>query len=219
MRKTKPTLEELIHHHQVIGDFEDALASYESMGNDLTIELTSGLIRCYLEMNRPQTASMLVKGLMTRDPEHREDLLKYQIESAWNLGRWEEIEEAKPSRSSHDWSTNLGKALLLCNKTNQSGIHQQVATMRQDLMIPISAAAMEQGAYRRCYEYIVRLQILNEIDAWYSTLQEDLPKLFKEWKTRQTFSQYSASNLEAVLKVRRALVMFNFDLLHDSFVH
>lgn len=202
MRKTKPTLEELIHHHQVIGDFEDALASYESMGNDLTIELTSGLIRCYLEMNRPQTASMLVKGLMTRDPEHREDLLKYQIESAWNLGRWEEIEEA-PS-SSHDWSTNLGKTLFKCYKTQS--IHQHVATMRQDLMIPISAAAMEQGAYRRCYEYIVRLQILNEIDAWYSTLPEDLPKLFKEWKTRQTFSQYSASNLEAVLKVRRALI-------------
>ena len=202
IRKTKPTLEELIHHHQVIGDFEDALASYESMGNDLTIELTSGLIRCYLEMNRPQTASMLVKGLMMRDSEHREDLLKYQIESAWNLGRWEEIEEAPTS--SHDWSTNLAKTLLLCYK-NQS-IHQQVAAMRQDLMIPISAAAMEQGAYRRCYEYIVRLQILNEIDAWHSTLPEDLPKLFKEWKTRQTFSQYSASNLEAVLKVRRALI-------------
>ena len=210
VRKTKATLEELIHHHQVIGDFEDALASYESMGNDLTLELTSGLIRCYLEMNRPQTASMLVKGLMARDPDHRQDLLKYQIESAWILGRWEEIEEAAVDHSSaHDWSTNLAKTLYLCHQ-NQS-LHQQVATMRQELMIPISAAAMEQGAYRRCYEYIVRLQILNELEAWYSVTNEDtqsdsLFKLFKEWKTRQTFSQDSASNLEAVLKVRRALI-------------
>ena len=31
-------------------------------------------------------------------------------------------------------------------------------------MIPVAAAAMEQGAYRRCYDYLIRLQVLDEIE-------------------------------------------------------
>lgn len=80
--------------------------------------------------------------------------------------------------------------------------------MRKDQIIPISAAAMEQGSYRRCYEYLVRLQILDEIEAM-SKMElnvRDLETLFNEWKTRMAFSQYSLSNLEPVLKARRALL-------------
>ena len=211
MRKSKPTPEELIHHHQVTGDFEDAIACYESMGHELnsTLELQSGLLKCYLEMNRPHTAAMLVKGMMKRAPFHRTDLIKYQIESAWNLGRWEEIDEVQSSESENfdvqDWSTSLARILLLCHKNEP--VHERIAALRKALMLPIAAAAMEQGTYRRSYEYLVKLQILDEIESW-STVKsmEDLYKLFKVWKTRQTFSQCSLSNLEPVLKVRRALL-------------
>lgn len=34
--------------------------------------------------------------------------------------------------------------------------------MHSQLIVPISAAAMEQGSYRRAYPNIVKLQILNE---------------------------------------------------------
>ena len=211
VRNPKPTLEELIHHHQVTGDFEDAIACYESMGNELnnTLELKSGLLKCYLEMNRPHTASMLVKGMIERDPQHKGDLVKYQIESAWNLGRWGEVleEDHHLKQTARCWSTNLAKTLLLCHQNDSTSLDQQVAVMRKDLMIPVSAAAMEQGAYRRSYEYLVKLQILDEIESWsMAKTTEDLNKLFCHWTTRQTYSQYSISNLEPVLKVRRALL-------------
>ena len=67
---------------------------------------------------------------------------------------------------------------------------------------------MEQGAYRRCYDYLIKLQVLDEIET-FSTLEPteaNFEKMFTEWKTRLTFSQYSLSTLEPVLKVRRALV-------------
>ena len=67
---------------------------------------------------------------------------------------------------------------------------------------------MEQGAYRRCYEYLVRLQILDEIESLAKTesSEEVLKSLFAQWKTRTEFSQSSLCNLEPVLRTRRALL-------------
>ena len=50
---------------------------------------------------------------MERDPEDKADLIKYQIESAWNLSQWQVVEESCPQTTSTDWQTNLGKSLLL----------------------------------------------------------------------------------------------------------
>ena len=95
--------------------------------------------------------------------------------------------------------------MLLTQKNDSNQLHEQVAMMRKELMIPVSAAAMEQGAYRRCYDYVIKLQVLDEIETL-SALnlqdEESIGKTFAEWKTRLTFSQYSLSTLEPVLKVR-----------------
>ena len=124
IRQQNPSLEELIHHHQVTGNFQDALACYSSLGREQkdSLELKSGMLRCYLEMvcsnwfknsqknveaffqDQPSTASMLVKGL-----ENNQDLIKYQIEAAWNLSQWQLVEESCAKTTCKDWSSNLGK--------------------------------------------------------------------------------------------------------------
>ena len=146
---------------------------------------------------------------MERDPEDKADLIKYQIESAWNLSQWQVVEESCPQTTSTDWQTNLGKSLLLAKNDDENGLHEHVAILRKDLMIPVAAAAMEQGSYRRSYDYLIKLQVLDEIETLSSLkdiTEETIEKIFAEWKTRLTFSQYSLSTLEPVLKVRRALV-------------
>ena len=67
---------------------------------------------------------------------------------------------------------------------------------------------MEQGAYRRCYEYVVRLQILDEIESFakIEPTAEAMENMFTQWKKRLEYSQYSLSNLEPVLKIRRTLL-------------
>merc|ERR550534_3478618 len=160
-------------------------------------------------MDQPSTAAMLVKGLMERDPEDKADLIMYQIESAWDLSQWQVVEESCPQTTSTDWQTNLGKSLLLAKNDDENGLHEHVAILRKDLMIPVAAAAMEQGSYRRSYDYLIKLQVLDEIETLSSLkdiTEETIEKIFAEWKTRLTFSQYSLSTLEPVLKVRRALV-------------
>ena len=122
-RPVKPSLEELIHHHQVTGQFQDALACYERLGKDrrYSTELKSGMLRCYLEMDQPHSTSMLVKGFMEQDPETKDELMKYQIESAWQLGRWDEIEVKREECEKPDWAVNLGELLLCVQKQNMSG--------------------------------------------------------------------------------------------------
>ena len=100
------------------------------------------------------------------------------------------------------------------------GLQEHVAMLRKELMIPVSAAAMEQGAYRRTYDYLIRLQVLDEIETL-SNLSQNWPnenanKLFLEWKTRLTFSQYSLSTLEPVLRVRRALIDIALDQIEND---
>ena len=63
----------------------------------------------------------LVKGLMEEDPENKVDLVKYQIESAWNLSQWKVVEESCPQTNSTDWQTNLGKILLFAKKDDEKG--------------------------------------------------------------------------------------------------
>ena len=79
------------------------------------------MLRCYLEMDQPSTAAMLVKGLMEKDPQNKADLVKYQIESAWNLSQWEVVEKSCPTTTSTDWQTNLGKSLLLAKNDDIEG--------------------------------------------------------------------------------------------------
>ena len=76
------------------------------------------------------------------------------------------------------------------------------------LLFIIAAAVMEQGAYRRCYEYVVRLQILDEIESFakIEPTAEAMENMFTQWKKRLEYSQYSLSNLEPVLKIRRTLL-------------
>ena len=108
---------------------QDALACYSSLGRHHkdSLDLRSGMLRCYLEMDQPSTAAMLVKSLMERDPKEKAELIKYQIESAWNLSQWQVVEESCPKETtSTDWQTNLGKSLLLAKKDDMKGLHQHV---------------------------------------------------------------------------------------------
>ena len=139
IRPKKPTLEELIHQHQVTGNFQDALSCYESLGKTMkdSLELKSGLLKCYLEMDQPHSASTLAKGLVAKDPDNEQELLKYQIEAAWQLGQWQEIEQNCSKIETGDWSSHLGELLLSAQKQNLNKLQRQVDNLKKEQIIPI----------------------------------------------------------------------------------
>ena len=81
VRKREPSIEELVYQHEIAGDYGDALACYESMGKDAAKDkggtgssssgsggrddVLAGIVKCYLEIDRPHTASSLAKARRT----------------------------------------------------------------------------------------------------------------------------------------------------------
>ena len=216
-RKTEPTVEELMHQHQIMGNFQDALACCETIGRkDKDPTFSARILQCYLEMDQPHTASTLAKGLVDCHPDWSPDLIEYQLEAAWQLGQWEVIREAKVDHV-EKWNVTLSKLLYFVKEKNSKEVEILLDEARQQQISTVSAAAMEQGSYQRCYGNIVKLQILDEIETLYSLNKFSLiQELFEEWSMRITFSQYSLANLEPVLKVRRSLLSIYLDQLKEK---
>ena len=233
MRLKDPPLKELIHYHEAIGNYSDALSCYESIGKtgEKGVDLIKGMLRCYLEIDRPHTASILIEGLLEEknkdesdDPEFTEMLHKYQLEASWQLSQWDKVEssvsfqtaEGEDAPSKEIWETGLVKLLCCLYSEDRMNFYKQLEISTNSEMPAITASAMEEGAFGRSYEHVVRLQMLNEIEtigelAFFNREQsppsiEQLSDLFASWKTRTSYAQYSAGHLESVLKVRRAVL-------------
>jgi serine/threonine-protein kinase ATR len=215
IRKKEPSVEELVYEHEIAGDYGDALACYESVGKSTKCQGAEdeacGMVRCYLEIDRPHTAAALAKGLLQRQPDCRDRLKKYELEAAWQLSQWGDIDE-RDGVGNKDWSPCLARLLKCVQTENKKTFYTQMESVLKMEVAPITAAAMEQGTYERSYDHLVKLQILNEVqsiaDMLFFTNIRDLPPadvvddLVTGWKNRTAVAQYSARFLEPVIKVR-----------------
>ena len=74
-RKSDPSIGELMEQHRITGNYQDALACCESMGRThllktaangaqkkVSPKLVGSILKCYLEMDQPHTASTLARG-------------------------------------------------------------------------------------------------------------------------------------------------------------
>ena len=74
---------------------------------------------------------------MAKDPDNEQELLKYQIEAAWQLGQWQEIEQNCSKIETGDWSSNLGELLLSAQKQNLNKLQRLVDNLKKEQIIPI----------------------------------------------------------------------------------
>ena len=133
IRKREPSIEELVFQHEIAGDYGDALACYESMGKDAakgggggggSEDVLAGIVKYYLEIDRPHTASSLAKGLVQRHPETREKMAKYAVEAAWQLAQWDDIGGAADwaaAAPAKDWSVALANLLKCVHTEDRDG--------------------------------------------------------------------------------------------------
>ena len=249
IRQNDSTMFERIHHHQAMGNFQDALACCESIGRiesksvptpENGISLYSCILQCYLELDRPHTAFVLATGYVQSNPGWSAKLKSLQLKAAQQLGQWEDVENLLNENDNkfalETWEANLSCLLLKVQKGIFSGkaYDRILGQSRQFQMNALSAASKEQGAYTRCYDNIVRLQILDEVECISQsmntikhittekksdTLIHLLDNLFEEWNTRISFSRSSLSNLEQVLKVRKSLFGMVIAQIDDKIKH
>ena len=214
-----PSLREQVELHQATGNYPDALACLQLMKPEESVLHTVDLIQCYLDMDQPNTASVLAARLSREQPDVAGDLAGLQTEAAWQLGQWEELEavtgSATSTSSTSTWQIGLGKVLLSMKKEDWADMKGQMKQLRQDVVRSITVSgALEHGAYQTSYRSVNQLGMLNEVqliaDKFLacSTRRLSSPSLassevLSELKTRLSFTQSCWSVMEPVLRLRR----------------
>ena len=155
LRKEEANLDDLILQHEATGNYQDDLCCYERQGKtvrDANVNL--GIIQSYLSIDQPATAVSLAAGLVAKQPGA--DLTPIQTEAAWQLGMWENLDKYTSSEGDQGeemgWLLGLGKIML--------DVNQVLARLTGELVEPLSAGTLEQGAYHRGYTNNNKLSML-----------------------------------------------------------
>ncbi|QQP36516.1 Ataxia telangiectasia and Rad3 related, partial [Caligus rogercresseyi] len=194
-RKTDASPEARIHSYEATGNYMDALAVYESLG-----KVCPGMVRCYLEMDQPNTAYVLSKSF-----ERGDDLSDLRYEAAWRLSQWEDIAEDVKEPS---WEKDLARLL------------RHVWKKDKDSFSSLLVESRKRGSYSHSYKHIVRLQMLHEIESLASNyvfsksdVDEDLLMLLR---TRLEFGQYSLAHQESILQLRKTIFSMSLEFNKDN---
>ena len=90
-------------------------------------KLAGSILKCYLEMDQPHTASTLAKGLVDSNPDLSEELKVIELESAWQLGQWSRIEtEVKASTTNSKAEPTHCQVTIMAVEIDQFQIHAAV---------------------------------------------------------------------------------------------
>lgn len=235
IRQVEPTLDEQIIQHEANGRLQDALGCYERIcaagGSE---DVYQSMLDCYLNLNQPHSVLNITSGLMANNPEMSTSLVKYGVEAAWQLGKWDQLETfLSGTQMQPSWGVGVGEILLAVRSRDANQYHKRLCQLREQQITPLSAANMEKWAYQRAYPLILKLHMISEMEELFSCLLQFKPKsddikskfllghlseegsspaplslvqLVERWNKRQALVQTSQRYLEPLLNFRRTLL-------------
>lgn len=227
-RRTELAIEDQIALHENNGRYHDALACYEHavVVDSENIDHHHGLLRCLLELDQPSIALTYAMGITARQPNWTDQMNKYEVEAAWKLGQWDNLATFLDASEHTDrnWVVNVGQILLATKNKDQTTVLKHLKIAKNDLMVPLSAASMENGAYQRGYQSILRLHMLTEIEHSLKTMfniggnetEIILQSLFDTWSSRADAVQSSLRCVEPLFKLRRSIFGLMIDQQNDK---
>ena len=156
------------------------------------------------------------------------------------IGNKDFLNTAERNITFNSFNAGIGKLFCLISEKNEKEFSETVTILREQQIGPLSAVSMESGgnSYERGYEYIVNLQVLQEIESCLGEMfriRNDTDKdqyrnlliknldcfLIEPWERRVLVMQPSFKHLEPIYNVRIALLNFlssnlNMDLTKHS---
>jgi hypothetical protein len=220
VREEEPKLEDLILQHEATGNNKDVLCCYERQGKTVSGDIQSGnlgIIQCYLSIDQPATTASLAAVLVPKQRDLAVDLAPLQTEAAWQLGMWEDLEKYSATEGEEEeemgWQLELGKVLFNVKKQQWGDMKQVLAKLRGQLVEPLSAGSLEQGAYHRGYTNINMFSMLCEVEKldgkFLLTSESELATTnvgATELLSEMSYTQNSCTSLEPMSRLRRAVL-------------
>lgn len=136
-----------------------------------------------------------VKGVLTRNPEWRSALADFQVESAWIIGDWNEVDTLAIDSSVPTASMVMARLLLAFRSGDAAAIQDAQREARMTLGSPISAAGARE--YRHAYNAVLNLHLVHEVEMIHQAVQTLPPSA----RQRNNILSSLAHNLTARLEL------------------
>lgn len=223
-----PSLEHQIRQNESTGRWTAAQSCWEVQLQRAPNELTShlGLLRCLKNLGHYgmfkricfhfnsevsiDTLRTHVEGVLHRRPDWESELMGYQVESAYMVGNWEEVQQLVATTAADTPAILIAKVFLAMRSKDEEAISLAFTEARKRLGGPIIAAGPR--GYRRAYEAALDIHLLHELHTIYDRCvllpthtkkRPSLNKLDKRLTSRLESIQPSFRFREPVLSLRR----------------
>jgi len=103
-----------------------------------------------------------VRGVLTRNPDWELVLAEFQVESAWMVGAWDDVQSLVDDTNAQTSSIVMARLLLAMRTGESPAIVEQLSVARSVLGAPITAAGVK--GYRRSYEAVLDLHLTHELE-------------------------------------------------------
>ncbi|CAK5275112.1 unnamed protein product [Mycena citricolor] len=199
-----PSLEHQIREHESTGRWTSAQSCWEVRLQQApdSLEYHLGLLRCLRNLGHYDTLRTHVRGVLTRNPEWQPVLAGFQVESAWIVGAWTDVQDIlEQTTVSTSPSVAMSRVLLAMRSRDSAAISTSLAAARTILGAPITASSGARG-YRRSYEAVLDLHVANELEMIYN----DLTTPGSSQSSRKTLKKLNvvlSSRLESTLPTFR----------------
>ncbi|KAJ7639483.1 hypothetical protein FB45DRAFT_977215 [Roridomyces roridus] len=167
-----PSLEHQIRQHESTGRWTGAQSCWEVrlQQSPDNLDFHLGLLRCLRNLGHYDTLRTHVRGVLTRNPEWQSALAGFQVESAWMVGAWDDVQDLvnRTTSQSSESSIVIARVLLAMRSQDSEAITSSLSVARSVLGAPITAAGAK--GYRRAYEAVLDLHLTHELQLIYDAL-------------------------------------------------
>jgi len=106
-----------------------------------------------------------VNGAISKNPLWEVDFNHYAVEASWKLEDWASLDLFLEKPCKQTFEVMIGKLISYKRKNKYSECLEVIQKTRETLTSSIAVASME--SYNHCYEYIVKLHILYELETFF----------------------------------------------------
>ncbi|XP_075973655.1 serine/threonine-protein kinase ATR-like [Anticarsia gemmatalis] len=229
MKRSEPSLKELILAQVVTGRLQDAALCYERLAQEGQLDRHSlqGMIDCYLGLDQPFTAYRLLS-----EHESEDDMMELSAEPLWRLGRFDRLDELakKPvPPSKENWGLLMGRILIAYRGQDHDAFVLSCKDTTSKLLAQMDGESKGESALRSGYQSVLGLHIVTETCHAEEVMQklkelgdgdrqstEILKQLLDEWRRRLSVVQSDVRTIEPLLRLRRILLQQSQQLLEPT---
>ncbi|KAF9266203.1 hypothetical protein L218DRAFT_101271 [Marasmius fiardii PR-910] len=140
-----PSLEHQIRHHEMNGRWTSAQSCWEVriQQEPNNVEFHMGLLRCLRNLGHYDSLRTHIRGILTKQPSWQSFLVGFQLESAWMVGDWQDVETIVKSNDTNEPFIAMARLLLALRSKDDSSLVNALSDARLILGAPVAAAGVQ----------------------------------------------------------------------------